>query len=186
MSLHANAVDADAFFLQKLGHSHNASDLLGSPGIEVVVVQFRVGSVLRGELERVAHQFVPITDGGDPRSWAIGTVIVDHFVDDIPCVYSARVTTGNRFDMPAHPFDLLLRCIRFTVFVGKEPIGGLIVPHERVADDEHFIGFPESDDRIRFIESVNAGSRIDRSRLHGVFRSDRVELIHDDTSGNWV
>src|SRR5690606_9103330 len=176
MALNADAVDANTGILEHLDHPDDAIALLRAPGVEVVVIELRIRRVLMRKLECEADELVAVTDRGHPLRRAILAVFADDLVDDVPGVDTALVTPGDHLDVMAHALDLCFARVGLTVLVEKEPLGGLVVPDEGVADDEHVVFFAELDKRVGGPEVVDTWLRIDRLGFEDVFCGDAVEV----------
>jgi hypothetical protein len=48
----------------------------------------------------------------------------------------------------AHALNLFFRRVGVAFFILKEPVRGLVVPYQRVANDEYIVLFAEFDKRI--------------------------------------
>src|SRR5690606_39169353 len=138
VALDADAVDADAGGLQHLHHAHDAVALLRAPGVEVVVVQLRVGRGRGGEAEGVAHQGVAVAAvGTGPERVAVLAVLAHHLVDHVPGLHLAAVAAGDHPDVLAHAFAHGGRVGLAAVAVLEEPGRGLVVPDQGVSDQVH-------------------------------------------------
>ena len=123
---------------------------------------------------------VAVADAFHPGRGAIRAVVADHLVDDVPRVDASLVVAGHRLDVTAQPLYLLYGTVGLSEGVGEEPGRRLVVPDERVADDEHLLPLAERDERVAGAEVVDARLRIDERRLEEVVRRDRVELADDE------
>ena len=94
-----------------------------APGVEVVVVQLRIRRVLRGEAERLSHQFVAVADALHPLGVAVAAVLVDDLVDHVPGMHLADVAPGNCLDARAHAFNLRVAAVGLALRVDEEPSG---------------------------------------------------------------
>ncbi len=186
MPLHAHAVDADAGLLQHLDHAHDAIALGRPPGVEVVVVELCVGRIALREGERIAHHGVAIADALHPVGGAVAAVLVDDLVDHVPGLHLAHVAAGHARDVRAHAFQLGLRRIRFAVCIDKEPLRRLVMPDQRMANDEHATPLPVGDKGIGRGEIEHARLRRHHLGLHHVLGGHRVEVAANQRCGGRI
>ena len=107
-------------------------------------------------------------------------VVVQGLVHDIPALDAAAVTSYHRVDVVAQPGEQRVAAHGVATRVLEHPLRRLIVPYERVPDDEHAIALAERDVLVGGREVVSAGPRMQRRPFERVLWRGRVELCGDD------
>src|SRR5207248_10762479 len=74
----------------------------------------------------------------------------------------------------------------FGMIVLKDPRRSLVVPHQRVTNNEHPMLAAECDVAIGGVEIVFVRSRMNQRPLQNVLRRNGVELRDDQGNDSWV
>ena len=103
-------------------------------------------------------------------------ILIYRFVDDVPAFDSSLVTADNRRNVIAQSSQKRLAIQRLSFFIFKHPTWRLVVPDQRVPDDEHVVLFAKLNKAIRTGEVVRAGLRMDQRPFQDILRSDGIEM----------
>src|SRR5690606_25597783 len=112
-----------------------------------------------------------------PGRRSIGAVIINHFINYVPGMYTTRITTRYNFNMLPHTLNLLCWRVGFAFFVLKKPCGCLVMPYQGMTDNVHTVLLTKLDEGIRWCEIENPWLRIYYFRLHYVFGCNCIEVL---------
>ena len=177
VALHSDDVDLDALGLELADQGDDTGALGGDGEIVVVVVEPGGGIGFVGVLEGFGD--VVLADDVQPGRFPQGAVLIDRFVDDVPAGDAALVAADDGPDVILHAGEQGFAGEGLARFVFKDPLRGLAVPDERVADHLHLILLAEGDELVGGLEVEGAGFGVDDFPLQDVFRGDGVELRGD-------
>ena len=120
-----------------------------------------------------------LANNTQPGRFTQGTVFINHLIYHVPAFDAATVTAHNGGYMFVHAGQQ--HCARegLAVFTCKDPGRRLAVPDQRVADDEHLVGFPKSHVAVRIFKIKMPGGGMDLLPFQIVFGCDGIEMRFD-------
>ena len=182
VSLDADAVDTDAFFLQ---HLHDVKDTLKfgrTPYIELVVVELGVRSILLGEAENCLDDLITIllaTESVDPALVAVSALFGDDLIDDVPRVYPAFEVGADGLDIAPESLYELIVTLGIALLIIPEEFGSLVVPAQRVSHSEHPMLFGKVDIAVGAFPVPDIRSGMKGLGLEFITRGKRIEMLED-------
>ena len=186
MPLYADTINFDSFFLQHFDHSDNPVSFCGSPGIEIVVIQFGIGGVLRGVFEGQFYQFFATANAFYPRSRTVIAIIVNDFVYHIPGLHFSGIPTRHGFNMLVQPLSHGFFRFWLAVFILKKPRRRLVMPNERMTYNEHVVFLAKLNVGITRLIPENPGLWIDEPCFHGIFEGNGIKLFNHNCLRSFV
>src|SRR5206468_9265115 len=123
---------------------------------------------------------VVLADDGEPWRLPERAVVVQGLVHDIPALDAAAVTPYHSVDVVAQPGEQRVAAHGIAARVLEHPLRRLLVPDERVPDDEQGVALAERHVLVGGCEVVGGGPRMQRRPFESVLRRGRVELRGDD------
>jgi len=175
VALVADTIDVDAIGLDELDDADGASSLIAVVlDIVVIVEKKSLGGVLLGETEGDGDK--SLADGVVEDAGAVGTVLVESLINDIPLVAVVGPSGSKSLDVILHNLNQS-GVVEATL---RNPSRQLRVPYQSVATELQAVVFGKVGVAVTISESEIALGGLGRLPLHGVLGRHRVELGLDD------
>src|SRR5690606_21340574 len=107
------------------------------------------------------------------------TIFIKGFIDDIPAMDFAFVSTCYCLDVIFHSRDQGLFAQWLVVFVHKNPSWGLLVPYQAMAYSKRSEFFTQSNILISKFEIISVDFWMYQLPLQSIFRTETVEVVFD-------
>ncbi len=127
----------------------------------IVVVEFRLRVGLVSEFEGFGE--VVFADNLQPGRLAQSAVFVQRLIDHIPPTDPALVSSHHGLYVIAHALEQGVAVQWLALVILEHPSRHLVVPHQRVANDEHVVLLAERHVAIRRVESIGIGAGMNGS-----------------------
>ena len=158
--LQADGGHRDSGSLEFLDQLHRAVPLGRILHRIIVVVEFRLGVGFVGEFEGLDE--VVLADDLEPGRLAQRAVFVQRLIDHIPASDPALVSAHDGLYVIVHALEQGVAVQWLALVILEDPSRHLVVPHQRVSNDEHVVLLAERHVAIRRVEGIGIGTRMDR------------------------